>query len=333
MTAVAQPADRSQPPGRRTAAVPWRQLVRVTVRQHRRALLAMGLAVAVLAIVLAVTGISFHEFAARNGINWQGTRRGVDYAGGTMQALALGLQLVPVLAGMFLGAPLVARETQTGTVRLAWTQTASRARWLLAQAVPVACLLALAALGLATEFAWWRAPLADGPFGYASSWGPTLFNLNPLPLAGWIVFGFVLGVFLGAVLRRIVPAMAATLAGYGALLAAVSLSWRMHYLPPIHRSLAVQFTGGGGYSYSAYWGPQRPDILSRALGWPGGRLLSSAAQFHPAAWLRLHHIVLWLTYQPASRHLTFQLIELGWLIAASVILLAVTAVLIRRRSA
>ena len=39
--------------------------------------------------------------------------------------------VVPVLIGMFWGAPLIARELETGTFRLAWTQSVSRVRWLL----------------------------------------------------------------------------------------------------------------------------------------------------------------------------------------------------------
>ena len=37
--------------------------------------------------------------------------------------------LAPALIGMFWGAPLIARELETGT-RLAWNQTVTRSRWL-----------------------------------------------------------------------------------------------------------------------------------------------------------------------------------------------------------
>ena len=36
----------------------------------------------------------------------------------------------PAIIGMFWGAPLVARELETGTFRLAWTQSVTRTRWL-----------------------------------------------------------------------------------------------------------------------------------------------------------------------------------------------------------
>jgi ABC-type transport system involved in multi-copper enzyme maturation permease subunit len=37
---------------------------------------------------------------------------------------------VPAVVGMFCGAPLVARELEEGTFRLAWTQSVTRTRWL-----------------------------------------------------------------------------------------------------------------------------------------------------------------------------------------------------------
>lgn len=336
MTAAAPPASQNRQPGKQSAAVPWRRLVRVTLRQHRTALRWTGVAVAVLAIMLLATGVPLHELAARGGPSWFGaSRASVDY-GGVLQAFALILQLAALLAGMFLGAPLLPREIDNGTAKLAWTQAASQTRWLLAQVLPVASLLALAALGLGAVWGWWLSPFphfALSRIAPWSPWWPLRFNLNPLLLAGWVVFAFTLGVFLGAAIRRTLPAIAATLACYGAVLVEVSASWRMNYLAPLHRAVAVQFQAGGSYSYSVYWGARQPVIMSEALGWPDGRLLTSAEQLRPAAWLRLHHIVMWITYQPASRYHTFQLIELGWLLAASALLVAAAIFLIRRRPA
>ena len=48
-----------------------------------------------------------------------------------------------------------------------------------------------------------------------------------------------------------------------------------------------------------------------------------------------HHgygYALWTSYQPASRFLPFQLIEGGWLLALSVVLIAATVWLVRRRA-
>jgi hypothetical protein len=336
MTAAAHPAGQSQQAGNRTPPVPLRQLVRVAVRQHRTTLLWTGIAAAVLAIVLAATGVPLHVLAARGGPGWYGaSRASVDY-GGMIQAFALILQLAALLVGMFLGAPLLPREIQEGTAKLAWTQAASRTGWLLAQVLPLAGLLALAALAVGAEFGWWLSPFPHfdiGRIGPLSPWWPLRFNLVPLLLAAWVVFAFTLGVFLGAAIRRTLPAMAATLACYGAVVFEVAASWRMHYLAPLHQVVAVQFQAAGSYSYSVYLGPRQPAIMSEGLAWPNGRLLSNAQQQQPATWMRLHHIVMWITYQPGSRYHVFQAIELGWLLAASALLVAAAILVVRRRPA
>jgi ABC-type transport system involved in multi-copper enzyme maturation permease subunit len=42
--------------------------------------------------------------------------------------LGPGLLPIPALLGMFWGAPLIARELESGTYRLAWTQSVTRRR-------------------------------------------------------------------------------------------------------------------------------------------------------------------------------------------------------------
>ncbi len=319
----------------RRGQVPWRRLAWVTWRQHRGALIGMLLVFLLAGALLIATGIPLHGPSAwRVGHPWS------RYFAVALNASVLLHQAIPVLAGMFLGAPLLAREAELGTSRLAWTQGVGLTRWLLAKIVPLAVLSALAAAGLARELSWWLGQFRSGyvvsPWGYPSqvSWGPALFDLHPLPFAGWVTLG--LGVFLGAVIRRTVPAMAATLACYMAL-GYAAMSWRTAYLAPLRRTVPVQFSPGGGYGYSGYWGSRLgpgPDILTSNLGWPNGRPISSAqVTQHSAAWLTVNHIKLWVTYQPASRFSLFQAIEFGWLIVLAAILITATVVLIRRRAA
>ncbi len=45
------------------------------------------------------------------------------------------LQVMPALIGAFIGAPVLAREFETGTFRYAWTQGFGRWRWTLAKLV------------------------------------------------------------------------------------------------------------------------------------------------------------------------------------------------------
>ena len=327
MTATASATGRN---GRRdrtgstTGRVPWRRLAWITWRQHRAALGWMLLVFAVTAVLLAVT----YGVPARSGDHVFLPSRSVALAINAWKILA---QLLPVLAGVFLGAPLLARESEHGTARLAWTQEAGRTRWLVVKVVPVGAILAVAAAGLGLELRWWLAPFTASPF----LWAPEYFDLRPLPFTGWVTLGFALGVVLGAVIRRTVPAMAATLACYAALLYVTSLWWRMHYLPPLHRPLPHVLIGSGGsYDYSIPLTSRPGDyVLSAAPSWPDGRLLTAAQLSHRASWFRLHHIRLWVTYQPPDRYGLFKVIEFGWLVAAAAILIAATAVLIRRRAA
>jgi len=325
MTAIAPARDR--PAGARRGPVPWRRMAWVTWRLHRLPLLAaLGVAVAV-AAAYAVSGI-----AVRHGMSqpqWDASPAAIDLeSAGVLAGLAL-----PLLAGLFPGAPLLAREAEHRTLALAWTQGAGRTRWLLGQVVPVGALLAGGAAAIGAETSWWLGTAGT----YRPHWlNPAWFGLRPLPMAGWTLLALSLGTFLGGAIRRTVPAMAATLCCYGAVLSATALGWRPRYLPPLRRVLAVRFSPDG-YSWSFSPSGMRslglsPDILGSRLIRPDGRPLSLDAG-HPAAWYRLHHIKLLVTYQPASRYGLFQLIELGWLVAASAVLIAATAVLIRRHRA
>jgi hypothetical protein len=53
----------------------------------------------------------------------------------------------------------------------------------------------------------------------------------------------------------------------------------------------------------------------------------------PFQWLARHGYTEWTSYQPASRYWPFQWIEGGWLLALSVLLIAATVWLVRRRAA
>ncbi|MEV0155963.1 hypothetical protein AB0H57_19775 [Micromonospora sp. NPDC050686] len=116
----------------------------------------------------------------------------------------------PALVGAFWGAPLIAREYERGTQRLAWTQSVPLRRWLL---VKLAVLVAAVALGglmfSAMTSLWLPIFAAVQPGSFAS---PDTFNATGVAPAAWWVFAFLLGAAASAVLRRTLPAMAATVA-------------------------------------------------------------------------------------------------------------------------
>jgi hypothetical protein len=300
----------------------WRRLVSVTLRQHKSALAAYAASALIVAATMAVTGLMLH--ASGTDVFSAGAQRPLYDV--TSTSFGLVLPFMPVLAGLFLGAPLVACEIESGTARFAWAQGVGRARWVPASVGPVALILLIVAAGLGLEIRWWVNALL--PLDRFPTSG--LFTLNPLPFSGWMLLSFSLGVFLGAAIRRTVPAMAVTLfCGLPGMY--VALTRQRGYLPPLRQAAHATFSASGGYGSSVPLrsGPGTGQIISRALGWPDGRLLTRTQLRHPAAWFRAHHIQVWLTYQPRSRLLLFEWIEFGWLVALSAFLIGGTVLLVR----
>ena len=90
------------------------------------------------------------------------------------------LAVAPAVIGIFWGAPLVARELETGTHRLAWNQSVTRSRWL-ATKLGFTVLATAVAVGILTlAITWWAHPI-DGATG--SSRGSLPSRLTPISFA------------------------------------------------------------------------------------------------------------------------------------------------------
>src|SRR5262245_39997963 len=146
-------------------------------------------------------------------------------------ALTLVVLVVPALLGLFWGAPLVARELDAGTHRLVWNQTVTRYRWLTVKLVLVGASCALVAGLLAWWVDRWTTPINDAsrldprlPLGmtYAAS--------GVVPLA-YAVFAFALGVTVGMLIKRVLPAMVVTLVIFIVAQFAVGILVRPHLAP------------------------------------------------------------------------------------------------------
>ena len=187
------------------------------------------------------------------------------------------LLAIPALLGMFWGAPLVARELESGTYRLAWTQSVTRRRWLSVR-VALVGVAALAVAGLASWLvSWWFAPLDAVNM---NRFDPSVFTARGVVAIGYAGFAFALGVATGTLTRRTLPAMAATLLGFVAARIAFTLWVRPHLLPTKH--VLVPADGREG--------PRRSSGARRASASPAG------APPIPNAWMvsaavvdRAHH--------------------------------------------
>jgi hypothetical protein len=84
------------------------------------------------------------------------------------------------------------------------------------------------------------------------------------------------------------------------------------------------YTKGGTFAFAA----QGPGIVNAVSRFCPGNFNGS-----PAQCLSQHGYTQWSSYQPGSRFWPFQWIEGGWLLALSVLLIAASVWLVRRRAA
>lgn len=210
----------------------------LTWRQLRAQALAVYGGVLALAVVLAITG---PRLADLRGTEIYDLLTPSDLR--LFRACLFVLAVVPAIVGAFWGAPLVARELEAGTHRLVWNQSITRSRWLLMK-VGITTLCAAVAVGaLSLAISWWSAPL-DG--ATSSTRGSLPLRLTPIafgmrgvvPVAE-TVFAVTVGILLGVVLRRALPAMALTLAVMAFVQIAVPLWVRPHLLPATSQTIAI----------------------------------------------------------------------------------------------
>jgi hypothetical protein len=174
-------------------------MMRVAWYQHKRALLGLTAVLAVLAAWLLDQG-----WAAR------ADHGSVSSTGGAVLPAnpSLVVALLFGLIGAFVGAPLLSREYEQGTYRFAWTQGAGRMRWCAGQINLLGGLIVVAAAGTGALAGWATAPYNTARLGHA--WVYMELATGPAITAGWALLAFMLGVLAGAVIKRTMPAMAAT---------------------------------------------------------------------------------------------------------------------------
>src|SRR4029077_16404302 len=140
--------------------------------------------------------------------------------------------VLAVLAGVFVGAPLLARELEFGTYRFAWTQGVSRRRWLLSKTALLAAGTVVAAGVASLMVMWWRSPF-DTLDGRIS---PSGFDIEGVVVPAYALFALAVGGRAGLRFRRTVPAMTATLIVFVATRLVVLAFLRPNFLAPLHRT-------------------------------------------------------------------------------------------------
>jgi len=338
MTAVATPA----PPVGGPRPVPWAKLAWVTWRQHRVALAGVAVLLGGLGLYLLIMGVRIHgAYLAVASCHPAGsaacevTGRPFSSYYHTAQDMTAILQVIPVLVGVFVGAPLLARELETGTFRFAWTQGCGRLRWAVAKLVLLAIAVTAAAGAFSLLFSWYYQPFFAERFDGVLA--PQLFALRGVDFAAWTLAAFAIGAVAGVLIKRTVPAIVASLAIWTGLALATALFLRKHY----QASLLTR--GSPGYSNPPwvfgqwYTGPNGAPVgqqtIRNVVAHAPESVQNSTNPNAVTAYLTAHHYTQWSTYQPESRFWHFQFIEGGWLLVLSLALLAATIWLVRRRAA
>jgi hypothetical protein len=309
----------------------------VTWRQHRPQLL--GAAGLLLALAAAAVGTdlpiraAYHRDAL-SGCLPPSARSGCDIIVRHFQgqfdswaAAVRGLAALPALAGLFIGAPLLARELEHGTHRFAWTQSLTRRQWLLSKTALLAAATAAVGAAASALVMWWR-----GPFDTLEGrMAPSAFDIEGLVVPAYALFALALGILAGLVLRRTVAAMTATLIVFAAARLAMLEFVRPHFLAPLSRTVVASDTG----RFPGDW------VLSDTLVDAGGRQISAGRE--DLAVLHAQHAGMdphtylvtlgWrrvISYQPGDRFWTFQLLEAAIFVGLAAAVVALTLFLVRR---
>jgi hypothetical protein len=257
-------------------------MIWLTWRQFRGSATMMGAALAALAAFLVVTGPGLagdysDGIAACTGQSggcadfvrqfWEAHRG--SFLGVTAVVLVL-----PSLIGLFWGAPLITRELEAGTHRLVWNQSVTRGRWL-AVKLGLTGLAAVIAAGVGSlAVTWWAGPIDKSAAGDFPRMAPLLFDARGIVPIAYAAFAFALGVTVGMLVRRTVPAMAITLALFVAVQVAMPLLVRSHLLPPTRKTVEITLANLDG-------------VQAR----PGGPLRVQAKATDPGAWVLSNHTV------------------------------------------
>ncbi|MBW0103978.1 hypothetical protein [Pseudonocardia sp. KRD291] len=298
-------------PGPHTPRVSVWQVLAAAWHQHRSTLLVSGVAVLVASAIVVV--ISRLDTAGEEAVSPT-----------TVQLIILLVDLYPLGVGVFLAAPLLAREYEHQTHLFAWSQDVSPTRWLAGKTVlllTVAIVSALLLGGVTRELVLTTPGTRDFAFDVP------YFDASPLVQTGHVVFAFALGLAVGLLVKRSVLAMTLTFVGFLAARIVTAFWIRPHYLSPVHTVAPVGQGSGYGPGLAVDSGYLTSSGQSVAL--PANCATSSSGDY--LGCLGRNDIAsVYLDSQPIDRLLTFQLTETGIALAVAVVLAAVTWTALRR---
>ncbi|MEV6847806.1 transmembrane transport protein [Actinoplanes sp. NPDC051411] len=243
--------------------------------------------------------------------------------------------VAPAVLGLFWGAPLVAKELETGTAALVWSQSVTRRKWLAVKLAVVGAAGLITGSAMSLLLGWAAAPLDRVD---QQRFTTVFFGTRGLVPAAYAIFAVLLGVTLGPLVRRTVPAMALTAVAFVVVQVLMPNVVRPHLLPP--RTTAVPVTAAvvrgltrlgreptiGGLKIPGAWVISNSDLRTandqRVAQEKYAECVNGPFDGIPECLGRLNlHVD--IAYQPAGRYWAFQ-----WLETAAYLVLAALLALI-----
>jgi hypothetical protein len=312
-------------------------------RQHRQQALFGAATLALVTLLLLLTGLHMHAVFQDSGLGRClgskhpdcGTLQSAfESRFSTLRQLVPFFMVLPALLGLFWGAPLIGRELEQGTHLFVWTQGVTRLRWLTSKLAALFALTVLLTVTYAVLISWWLGPL-DRSTG--DRFQPGIFDQQGLVPVAYALFALALGIASGAVLKKTMPAMAATLVGFVGLRLIVAGVARKHFVSPVTEKYAplpgVDTTHPGAWVFSQETidssGRTVPQVAVSSV----CRATKSSTQASLDHCVRAHGFLNTDVFQPASRFWLFQGIEAALFAGLAIALLALAVWWVRRRLA
>ncbi|GAA4261623.1 ABC transporter permease [Dactylosporangium darangshiense] len=322
-------------------------MIWMTWRQHRAEMLVLTGIVAVAGLILLMQGLSirglFPDGAAAcansdvtNGDSCAQALSKLSDGYGHPEPISFLATLMPFVIGAFLGAPLLGREFEAGTWQLAWTQAVPRLRWLAVKVTVLAGLTVLLTLAFSAMVTWYRAPVDtfDGRLGQVG------YEVEGVAPVAYALFAFAVATVAGVLLRRSLAGLAVAAAAFVMARIAVASLARPKFASAMTVLQTVQDKGPGdtrGTGNAGDW------VLGTTFVDSSGHKLSTAtldklsgdaanAGVSIPAYFQQHGIHRAVSYQPGDRFWHFQWIESGLYVGAALLLVALVAWRVRRRS-
>jgi hypothetical protein len=308
--------------------------VRVAFRLHRFEILGFGVLIGLLSIAAVVVagnldatgyGASCRLDGGPNPTACEAMGRAYyDIQASQVAPVQSILMILPFLLGALVGAPLVARELERGTTRLAWSLAPSRLRWFVVRVVPAVVIVFGLSFVAGAALDRLMASMEPGT-DMASSFAG--YGSRGVVLAARATFVFTIGVAVGAVMGRMLPALIIT-----AVIAYVGLAGGIYVHGKIlaNEAVFVDDETGAGVPGALYIEQRIRTPDGRVVTWEELNVLvpppaDGSTDWPPAGYITVALVV------PGERYRFVELREVAALAGGSLVALGMGALAVRRR--